>query len=176
MLRVHFFAITDSVKNQPCFKQFRTFFIVFFFPCLAPQESLLVVCRLPCVFSIHGKKKKTRQNVSFFLWMDTRHRNVALPTTDKMKPRQKWLSDLKAFPSCLSVSDCCFSTSPASFFRSYSTFHERRRVVGPLWSDPGGSWGTVKGRLRSPPRYGGKCRVHEGGGGKQLVPANHCAW
>lgn len=175
MLRVQFFAITDSVKNHLCFKQFWTFFVFVFF---LSRASRVTACCLSAALRVQRtqKKKENKTKHEFFLWMDTRHRNVALPTTDKMKPQQKWLSDLKAFPSCPSVSDCCFSTSPASFFLSYSTFHERRRVVGPLWSDPGGSWGTVKGRLRSPPRYGGKCRVHKGGGGKQLVPANHCAW
>lgn len=53
------------LKTNPASNDFGHFLVVFF-SCLAPQESLLVVCRLPCVFSVHGKKKKTGQNVSFF--------------------------------------------------------------------------------------------------------------
>lgn len=46
---VHFFAMTDSVKNQPCFIRF--FGLVF-----SSRELLHVVCRQPCIFSVHGGK------------------------------------------------------------------------------------------------------------------------
>lgn len=79
----------------------------------------------------------------------------------------------------VTVSDCCCSTFPTFLptvcFMSLLLV-ERCRVVGPLGSDPRGSRGTVKWWLGSSSRYGGKCRVHQGGRWEQLVPTNYCAW
>lgn len=164
---VHLFAMTDPVKDLPCFPWCSWHFF------WSSQELLLFLCLQLCVFSIC-----TRKTMRFFFewtWNTEMWRSLQQTkwTTTKLivRSQQSFL--------VVTVSDCCCSTFPTFLptvcFMSLLLV-ERCRVVGPLGSDPRGSRGTVKWWLGSPSRYGGKCRVHQGGRWEQLVPTNYCAW
>lgn len=142
MLNIHFFAIIVSVKNHPASYDSLTLFR------LLSRELLLVVCRQPYVFSVH---RKTMSFFSEWIWnteMWRSLRQTKLTATEVIvRSQQSFL--------VVTVSDCCWSTFPPSFFffvSLYSTFNERCRAVGPLGSDPRRPGGTVEWRLRCPPR------------------------
>lgn len=170
---VHFFAFIDLVKNHPAFLWFSdTSFHL-------PFQRVTACCLLAALRLQHTHRK----NYEIFLWMDMGHWNVALPTTDKINRDRSdcqistKLSRCDCFWLLIYISACFFSSLflPTVLFTSLLLI-ERRRAVGPLGSDPGRSRGTVKWRLRGSSRDRGECRVHQGRGREQLVPANDCAW